>query len=178
MLNKTDNVSSVKFSVIILSSCSIYFFAHFNTSHYWKLYYIILTVIYWNYHDREMFSCVMKHTLAKANLQERCARSRSFRPCHSTGTWNSRRSPIVTSGFDRRSIPCGFESESGYETEFFLRVLRFLLCQHYSTNVPQSNFLRFPSALYDLSCFSVGKARTFHSVVGVPSLCTRQDSSL
>lgn len=126
-----------------------------------------------------MFSCIMKyHNLAKANLQGRCARSRHFRPCHSAGTCNSCRSPIPTSDFDLRSIPCGFGSESGYETDFFLRVLRFLLCQHYSTNVPQSNFLRFPSTLYDLSCFSVGKARTFHSLIGVPSLCMRQADSL
>jgi len=136
-----------------------------------------LTVIYWNYHDRERFSCIMKHNLAKANLKGRCDWSRSFRPCHSAGTCSSCRSPIAKSDFDLRSIPCGFGSESGYETGIILRVLRFLLCQHYFTNVPQSNFLRFPSTLYDLSCFSVSKACTFHSLVGVPSLCTRQAAS-
>jgi hypothetical protein len=127
-----------------------------------------------------MFSCIMKYyNLAKANLQGRCARSSHFRPCHSSVTCcSSSRSPIATSDFDLRSIPCAFGGESVYETGFFLRVLRFLLCQPYSTNVPHSHFLRFPSTLYDLSCFSVGKSRNFHSLVGFPSLCRRQAASL
>jgi hypothetical protein len=123
------------------------------------------------------FPILMKHTLAKANLHGKCDWSRSFRPCHSAGTCSSCRSPIATSVLDLRSIPCGFGSESVYETGFILRVLRFLLCQHYFTNVPQSNLLRFPTTLCYLSCFSVGKTRTFHSLVGVPSLCTRQAAS-